>query len=259
MRSEVFTGRGGKRGVGLALWLAVVAASLMLSTATEGLAANKGKSNPKVLPPQSRPFGLSYGEWSAAWWQWAFSLPVDAHPLFDTADCSAGQTGQVWFLGGTFSVIEIEPGVILGEADRTCTVPSSKALFFPLVNVETSTIEGNGETEEELRAAAEFFADFIVPDSLFCEVDGKAVKNLSQFRVQSPLFTIGPLPDNNILGAPEGSTSPSVSDGVFVMLAPLSVGTHTLHFGGAIDLTEIGGPVFIQDITYQITVVPKKK
>src|SRR5437867_3706794 len=45
--------------------------------------------NPGVYPPTSPVFGRTYAEWSAAWWQWALSLPVDQHPLFDTADCSA--------------------------------------------------------------------------------------------------------------------------------------------------------------------------
>jgi hypothetical protein len=69
---------------------------------------------------------------------------------------------------------------------------------------------------------------------------------------------------NNVLEAsgivaPAGSTSPSVSDGYFVMLKPLSVGQHTIHFGGTADLTPLGGPLFIQDITYNITVSPPGK
>jgi len=221
-----------------------------------------GNANSKVAPVNSHHGGASYAEWSARQWQWLFSLPVDGHPLLDTADCSAGQSGHVWFLGGTFAAIEIEPGVILGQADRTCTIPSGTALFFPLIDVEASTLEGNGETEAELRELANFLADFIDPSSLFLIIDGKPVTNLSSYRVESPLFTYGPLPDNNILqlfglDAPEGSTSPSVSDGYFALVKPLPVGTHTLHFGGALDLTSIGGPIFIQDIRYEITVVPR--
>src|SRR5204863_3193342 len=132
------------------------------------------------------------------------------------------------------------------QADRNCTIPVGKALFFPLNNTECSTIEGAGDTEEELRDCAQFFSDFIVPDSLFCVVDGRQVPNLPDYRVQSPLFTFGPLPDNNVLEyfgitAPEGSTSPAVNDGVHILLAPLPPGRHTLHFGGMSDFTSIGG------------------
>jgi hypothetical protein len=214
-------------------------------------------ANAQVFPVNTKPYGLSYGEWSARHWQWLFSLPANEHPLFDTADCSAGQAGQVWFLGGTFAAIETEPGVIVGEATRECTVPSGTALFLPIVDVECSTIEGNGETAEELRDCAESVADFIDSQSLHLEIDGDPVTNLQGYRVQSPPFTIGPLPDNNVLGAPPGATSLSVSDGVFVMVKPLSVGEHTIHFTGTIDLSPMSGPIFTQDITYTMTVTPR--
>jgi len=87
------------------------------------------------------------------------------------------------------------------------------------------------------------------------------LQDLESYRSQSPLFTFGPLPDNNVLqffgvNAPAGTVSASVSDGVHLMLAPLSRGDHTLHFHGALDLSSIGGPTFVQDITYHLTVVP---
>ena len=212
-----------------------------------------------ISPVKSKPYGQSYGAWSARFWEWAFSLPVDAHPLFDTADCSAGQSGNVWFIGGTFAAIEISPGVILGQADRECRIPSGTALFVPLINNECSSLEGNGETEEDLRECANYFADFIDPSSLFLIIDGKPVKNPASLRVDSPLSTYGPLPDNNLLGAPEGETSLFVADGYHAIIPPLSVGTHTIEFGGVADYSSIGGPVFIQDISYTVTVVQKRK
>ncbi len=224
-----------------------------------GLAADA-----KVAPVNSKPHGASYAEWSAAHWQWLFSLPIDAHPLADTADCSAGQTGNVWFIGGSFFSTEIVPGVFLADVERTCTIPSGTALFFPLVSIEASNVEGNGETEEELRDFATFLTDFTDTSSLVLEINGQPVSDLESLRAESPLFTFGPLPANNVLeasgyDAPEGTTGLSVSDGYWAMLKPLPVGTHTLHFGGAVDLTSIGGPIFIQDIEYTITVVPRGK
>ncbi len=240
-------------------WSVVFTAVLAALVLAPAMAPADPDSNPGVVPVNARPYGLTYGEWSARWWQWAFSLPHTAHPLLDNADCSAGQSGPVFFLGGTFAVIEIAPGVILGQATRDCDVPAGKAIFFPIVNTECATIEGSGETEEELRACARFFSDFIVPESLACTIDGRPVHDLPSFRVESPLFVYGPLPENNILQffglpAPAGSTSPSVNDGVHVMLAPLSVGEHTLEFFGMADFTAIGGPIFIQDITYNLTI-----
>jgi hypothetical protein len=237
----------------------LIAAALAIVCVATSVSA--GNPNSKVAPLRSHPHGLSYAEWSAEHWQWLYSLPVDAHPLFDTADCSAGQSGNVWFLGGTFSTVETGPGVVVGEVDRECRIPSGTALFFPLINAEASTIEGNGETEMELREGAIFFADFMDADSVFLEIDGQAA-NVTDYRVESPLFTFGPLPANNILAAfgyeaPEGATSLSVADGYYAFIKPLSVGKHTLHFGGEADFSSVGGPLFIQDIKYTVTVVPR--
>src|SRR5438876_5449605 len=153
--------------------------------------------NPTVFPLNSAPYGKSYGQWSAEHWKWTFSLPADHHPLTDTADCSAGQAGPVWFLGGTF-VSTTEGGITIGRATRDCSVPAGKALFFPIIDSECSTLEGNGTTDAELRGCAKFFQDHA--HDMTCTIDGVAVQDVASYRAQSPLFIYGPLPDNNILG-----------------------------------------------------------
>src|SRR5712692_10123766 len=71
----------------------------------------------QVLSPASPVLGLTYGQWTDEWWQWCFSLPVSHHPLFDTADVTAGQRVKVWFLGGYFTG---------GPRVRTAVIPSGK-------------------------------------------------------------------------------------------------------------------------------------
>jgi hypothetical protein len=95
-------------------------------------------------------------------------------------------------------------------------------------------------------------------------IDGQAVQNIEHYRAQSALFTWGPLPSNNIFGDPvnfpAGLTSQSVADGYYVMLTPLSVGTHTLQFTGGIKTSIANGdPSNFEselDITYNLTVTP---
>ncbi|MCA1706817.1 MAG: hypothetical protein LC808_27575 [Actinobacteria bacterium] len=101
-----------------------VAVLLLIGAGTDVLAAT---AKPRVLPPRSRPFGLTYAQWSEKWWQWALSIPEEQNPMLDPtgANCGIGQSGRVWFLAGTFGG---------GPATRVCTVPVGKALFFPIVN-----------------------------------------------------------------------------------------------------------------------------
>ena len=35
---------------------------------------------PQIFPINSKPFGLTYGEWAARWWQWALSIPLFGQP-----------------------------------------------------------------------------------------------------------------------------------------------------------------------------------
>ena len=233
----------------------LVPALLVVATLSPGTASSAWAGNPGVLPPQSHPYGKTYGEWSAEHWKWTYSLPADHHPLTDTADVSAGQSGPVWFLGGTFAPTTDLDGNLIGIADRHVTIPAGKALFFPIIDAEASLAEGNGTTETDFREFANFFVDHAV--NLSCTIDGQPLANLPAYRVESPLFTFGPLPGNNLLGLPTGTTSPAVSDGYFVMLAPLSSGQHTIHIAGAFVFTEEADGFdfsFTLDITYHVTV-----
>jgi hypothetical protein len=219
-------------------WTALLMAALFMATAMPSLA--KG---PAIVPPRASYGGQTYAEWSAAWFQWSLALPATGHPLVDEtgADAAIGQSGDVWFVGGVFNAS--------GTVVRNITLPRGTALFFPVLNVDCSTVEPEpfyGSNEAELRACAATHMD--ATSGLFLEVDGQPVSDLSPFRVVSPLFEIM-LPADNVLGVPGPASGLAVSDGVYVMLAPLSKGQHTLHFGGTFD--EYG---YTLDITYHISV-----
>jgi hypothetical protein len=106
----------------------------------------------------------------------------------------------------------------------------------------------------ELRACAKMIIDN--SSNLAAEIDGVPVQHLAAYRHQSPLFVWGPVPADNIVGAPAGTTALSVDDGVYLLLTPLPPGTHTIHFTGTFNGPD---PVVMGtiDTTYQITVVPR--
>ena len=47
---------------------------------TGQIARASGNPNPGVIPPHARGYGLSYAEWGAQWWRWAYSFPVAQFP-----------------------------------------------------------------------------------------------------------------------------------------------------------------------------------
>ena len=101
-----------------------------------------------------------------------------------------------------------------------------------------------------LRAAAAASMD---PVTLEASIDGVPLRNLSDYRVQSPVFSVN-LPEGNVVGVPSGTYAPMVSDGYWLMLAPLSAGAHTVHFKNSIT----GGPFegTETEVTYHLTIGP---
>jgi hypothetical protein len=95
---------------------------------------------------------------------------------------------------------------------------------------------------------------------LACEIDGKPVKYLQNYRVQSPVFS-AVLPEGNIYGQEPGLFMPCVDDGYYLMVAPLPVGKHTIHFHGVnwVWTTEGNREPVVLDVTYNLTVAPARK
>ena len=193
-----------------------------------------------VFRRDANPFDKPFEQWTAEWWQFILSLPAAVNPLLDTGEqCAVGQHGPVWFLAGS-----------LGEVvTRTCTVPSGKALFVPVLNLVD--INGTTQTARELRAEIAPCMDAVAGLSL--EVDGQRVRNLAEdFHIRSAVFDIT-VPPGGLL--PPGTYSPVVDDGFYVMLKPLSVGSHTIHLSGASEGCPIQGP-FSVDVFYHLNIVP---
>lgn len=203
-----------------------------------------GSSSPGVFPPDSKPYGLTYGEWTAKWWQWALSMPEADSPFIDDTgkNCANNQSGPVWFLAGTFG----------GAVTRECTIPSDKGILLSPINVVCdSATEPALDTEAELRSCAKADQDTVIEKEVI--VDGVNVGNLDSYRFQSPLFNLTYL-ENNISGvAPQ--TAKAVSDGFWILLEPLPPGRHEIHFKSALgDPTTIGVTNFALDVRYLLTV-----
>src|SRR5215813_6923766 len=86
------------------------------------------QSNPALFPPQSHPYGSDMVTWAENWWRWVLSIPSAENPFLSvTSDCSAGQSGRVFFAP------PFPPGS--KNLTRSCTVPHGKAVAFVLAAV----------------------------------------------------------------------------------------------------------------------------
>ena len=231
----------------LALLLGVVMTWCVISHQAQ---ASDKRNDPRIIPPQADFRGLRYGDWEAEWWRALLAIPViEAYHPSISGGAFAVKSG-VLFLSPAYYQNGVPP--------IDATVSAGTAIFVPVISFECSVLEpdpAHGDNEAQLRGCANSHID--MTSGLFAEIDGVPLNDLNHYRVQSPLFEYGPLPEDNVLEAVYGGTfegqSFSVDAGVYLLLAPLSVGTHTIHVGGTYDEFQ-----FSADTTFHITVEPPK-
>jgi hypothetical protein len=218
--------RHGRIVVGALLGLATLAAAVLcVLSSTWPAQAGHGNPNPGVTPPHALAYGKTYGEWAAAWWQWALSIPADRNPLTDRTGefCDEGQSGPVWFRGGAAR-----------SRETTCHVPVGKAIFMPVYNWIFGagvydcdpSVPGVPCDEATLRASAAAATE--AATVLEVSLDGVPIQHLHDYRASSPTAFAVTFPEDNLLGLNAGTYFPQVADGYWLMLAPLPKGKHTL-------------------------------
>jgi len=209
----------------------------------------------RVFPPNASPYGQSYGQWLAEWWQWSLSFPVTADPENGTADFSASQSGKIWFLPAPLGS---------GTFVRKGTVPYGKALFTPVLTFEIDDA-GSTYTADELADYLQQGWDYVT--AISCTIDGGAVRHLrdpqtTPYLCVTPPFSYTLASHDNVIANYEGfASNPDMPDGttvdlalsggVCVMIKPLPVGYHTIHITGQLGLLGV-----TYDVTYQINVTP---
>jgi hypothetical protein len=233
-----------------AVMLGIALGIILSASSTQ---ADNRNSNPGIHPIGSKPYGLSYGEWSAKWWQWILSIPAASNPNLDNTGthCAEGQSGHVWFLAGAFG----------GTFIRTCTIRTGVSILLPILTTAfgagladcLSPGWGNAGPCDVPTLRASAAAEEDNPQTLELSVDGVLLQNLSAYRVQSPVFSYT-APSANVMGVlfkfpvPAGTYHPAVADGYWLMLTPLSPGLHVIRAIGV----ESNG--FKVDVTYHLIV-----
>jgi len=192
-----------------------------------------------ILGPEESFGGATLGEWSARWFQWAFSFPPDVNPASNPGGggCGYGQAGPVFFLPANFG----RPGPTM-----TCVVPEGVAIYLSLGGSNCSTVEPPpffGRDEDELRACAAMTSDTVPIANQTVSINGQEIPDLASYRTSSPLTPIV-FPENNVYGAPAGAAL-FVNDAYNLLIAPPAPGTYEI-------VLTMGPDVLV---TYEITVV----
>ena len=134
-------------------------------------------------------------------------------------------------------------------------MPTGTTLFFPIVNFindypcpEPPPFQPDpGESLEHfLQRTGDGYLGTVT--DLFAEIDGKPLANLQSYRSISGIFTFTADPAAvSFDPCVTGTLQPGVAIGYWLLVAPLTPGSHTIHFGA---------PSWGQNVTYNLTVKP---
>ena len=202
----------------------------------------------KVFLPTERPYDKSYSEWTALWLQEFMTFNCTDNPWLNQAKNKVFyESGPVYFMAGISEV----------GGTANVTVPQGKAILFPLVNFlndypcpDSSFQPGPNQTMAEFltKGAVDLMA---LVSAQSVTVDGVAIANVPDYLFTTDLFYFTANAALTACFDPciTGTSQPGVGSGNYVMLKPLSKGTHTVHYH-----MEITAWSAVQDGTFNITV-----
>jgi len=173
--------------------------------------------------------GKTIAQWTQDWWTWEIQSPANKNAVDDKtgkyANVGNDQSGSgVFFIGGTRS----------GDATRTFTVPYGDALLVPVINYFDTADPKNLENH----LVNNFIAGVDVT-KLSATIDGNPIANLSQYLETSGFFSMGTIRPNTVATELFGNDliglplTPTKATGYYLMIEGLSLGEHTLEFGGS--------------------------
>jgi hypothetical protein len=188
----------------------------METSADQSVASEPATGEPS---PPAMIEGLDHAEWTARWWQWAYTFPDGLEPYRDPDGrfCREGQHGSVWFLAGTDGSF---------DARRTCRIPKDRYLLVPVINmIHLGAVSGQKARPcSRLRKDAAFNNDHL--KSAVVLLDGKAldtsrIQRLRTSRCFDPFSATGD----------DDSGMHAAADGFWLLLSPLPPGRHVLSIG----------------------------
>jgi len=242
----------------------IASARLGLTLAGLMLAATAGSSMAaEVLSPSSLPYGKSYSEWSAKWWQWTLEQSTNDLQLVSGGDPCSELGSRVRFLSGVY----IPGSGGISVQTNKVTIPENTPLFFPILSIwdDNSGCPFSTNTAAELTATV--VGEWSVVTVTTCTIDGVEVGGLenptnTEYLTQAYPFSYTTATQDNVLAglfgvpcAPGGLTIyPAVANGVYLMVSPLWVGKHKIHIVGIAGPAD--APYVKDDLTYEITVGP---
>ena len=237
-----------------------------------GVAVDAGIMPPPVLDPKGTYGGKTYEEWAGERVKWIYEYPGPESLAYNTpgANCQMGQStatgdggtdGQPFFLG-----IWDSNDLTAGPFTQACSVPAGRMLLFQMTSWASANVPGcpfQGSMQDCQYGTT---IDLVPLTGIELEIDGKSygsqAADFAPYLVNCTAdFSLAiPNTPTNFFSYYWGcnlSQPPPTGDfyvgGWFILLAPLSPGSHTIHTRVQ-DSAYASYPAFLYDVTYNLTV-----
>jgi len=208
--------------------LAIVLVAGLLVASTAGSVSAAKPALRGFLAANAQPHGYSLVDLATAWNAWSLSAPFDTNPFIQARCEPSPLDPKIWFLPEPY------PG---GPTAADCRVPQGAFLVVSPFFLECSQAEPDpfhGDNEAELRSCVETGFDHL--SSVAVTLDGQTATDLADYVVTTRLDS---LPAGNLLGP----ATLTMNRGIFMVMTPLSRGTHTLSASWQIDSWDVLGPL----------------
>jgi hypothetical protein len=216
-----------------------------------------------------KPFGVSYDDWAAKYWNWDIGM---------TTDQATPKPGGCEINNSSSLVMLLETADVTSPPQQTCHISSNQGLIIPLwIGWCENSGDNSGASVEKLTFCAKEanlgnigsvvkvdgipvakldVSQTVNPGSNSVNYKVNSIANVTQST--SKEFTLV-IPANTHKPSQNTGTWQAVSDGWWVFLKPLPPGQHTIFYNIRVTptgaLTSPGTSPHFADITYNIQVV----
>ena len=191
-----------------------------------------------LFTERDKPYGKTYGEWTANWWQWALSTPRQCNGVADG-------TGQHWktnqppsdvyFLAGNIAKVK------KSFPHRSITMEYGRSILLPVLNCEANTLEyPHLKNHDDLIRHVVHDVESVVKKELF--INGIKIEPI-HIPSDPKIFSVSICEDNAFEINNTGSTD-ATADGHWAFLKPLPKGSYTLRFEGSCESGRLNAGAF---------------
>lgn len=192
------------------------------------------------------PFGISYSDWVAKFWNWDFSIPIDSQ-----TNILAGLKDNGCLMHKDNSMVMLVDTAAGGIWKQKCTISRTEGILIPIWTGECDqALKGfDSYSFKQLSECARAYDLGIVKGQV--KVDNTPVATLDAIDYKTNVMNNvtevytkqfnAIVPKESHLVSERYGTFPAAAHGWFVFLKPLQPGNHVVYYQNSVEATTLSG------------------